>query len=337
LKRGILSAVAVLAALVGVATFAHLLRATDVWAELGRTPPVLLWLVPLTAVPIVLGTLSWARCLPRTARPAFAHVFGIRLAGEAVNNALVSAYVAGEPVKAVLAARRGAPAAGAMASVLIGKTSFILGEVLFLVIGVAAAARVFGLDDGLVRALLSVAAGGLLVCLIAIAVQQHRPLSRGARFLAAMRLGSRRLWDRALPGADAIDRAVREFYRGQRGGFCVSVAWATAGWLLGSLELWIYLRVVTDVPSPLLLAIVLEAGIAVTKGLSFFVPASIGVQEGGIASLFIATGVGAEIGGAYAILRRLREMFWVGLGFLALWWYLRREPVDSLPAPLVDR
>ena len=68
----------------------------------------------------------------------------------------------------------------------------------------------------------------------------------------------------------------------------------------------------------------LEAGVAVTKGLSFFVPASIGVEEGGIVWLFRAVGLDPDAGAAYAVYRRFRELVWIALGFLALWWHLRR-------------
>jgi uncharacterized membrane protein YbhN (UPF0104 family) len=115
-----------------------------------------------------------------------------------------------------------------------------------------------------------------------------------------------------------VDDAVRRYYGNQRLDFLVSTLFGFLGWLVGAGELWIFLTVVTPVANPLPMALVLEAGIAVVKGASFFIPGSIGVQEGGIASLFQVTGVGLEAGVAYALFRRARELFWIGLGFAAL-------------------
>ncbi len=96
------------------------------------------------------------------------------------------------------------------------------------------------------------------------------------------------------------------------------------------MELWVFLSLMTDVEHPILLALVLEAGISVAKGASFFVPGSVGVQEGGISWLFDLTGIGLELGLAYAVVRRVRELLWIGAGFALLAWYLRaREPSRS--------
>jgi hypothetical protein len=232
--------------------------------------------------------------------------------------------VAGEPVKGLLAARAGATPAAGLASALIAKTSLILGEVLFLMLGVLIGASLFGARAPAVTMLTTTTAIGLAIVVLAIFVQQRNVIFRGAKVLAALRLGSRRLWDRALPGAEAIDTLVRDFYRRRRGNFGLSVLWAALGWTVGAIELWAFLHVVTPVESPLPLALFLEAGILVAKGLSFFVPGSVGVQEGGIAWLFELTGIGREAGLSYAIFRRARELFWIGLGFLCLGWYLQR-------------
>ncbi len=333
-RRGprVLTLVSLLAGAFGVGLFVHFFRTTNVLATLGGLPPTLLLMIPVIGISYGMGTLSWRRAFPKndgSPRPPFIPLYTIRLAGEAINNALASAYVAGEPVKGILVTRYGTSPACGLASALTGKTTFILGEVFFLMIGVGFAVALFEGHGPVVRMLLAVSALGLLVAVMAILVQQRRLVGRGTRILKALRLGPERLWRRAVANADAIDTAVGYTYRHQRRDVVVSVLWATAGWLFGTVEVWAFLRVATPVENALAVAVVLEAGIAVAKGLSFFIPGSIGAQEGGIVWLFHAVGAGTEAGLAYAVFRRFRELVWVALGFVALGWYVRRAPAPA--------
>jgi hypothetical protein len=326
-RRRIATLASWLAGLVGIGLFVWLFASTDVLADLGRLPPALWGVVPLIAIPMSLGVMSFGRSIPLgsgSRLPPFRALFTIRLAGEAINNGLASAYVAGEPVKGLLAVPYGVKPTSGLASAMIGKTTFTAGEILFLLVGMGVAAALFGGSAPVVTMLVTVTAGGLAVVVLGVVVQQKRLLGRGLRLLQAVRLGPRALWDRALPGADAIDAEIRDYYRNQRRDFVAATLWAAGGWLLGSVELYLFLSFTTEVANPLALAVALEAGVAVVKGLSFFVPASIGAQEGGIVWLFSATGLSADAGITYAVFRRFREVCWIGLGFLALGWHLRR-------------
>jgi uncharacterized membrane protein YbhN (UPF0104 family) len=48
------------------------------------------------------------------------------------------------------------------------------------------------------------------------------------------------------------------------------------------------------------------------------VPASLGALEGGYVAFFEAFGLGAAAGLSYVLVRRLREITWAVVGFLAL-------------------
>ena len=54
------------------------------------------------------------------------------------------------------------------------------------------------------------------------------------------------------------------------------------------------------------------------KFASFMVPASLGALEGGYVAFFEGFGLGATAGLSYVLVRRLREITWAGIGFLAL-------------------
>jgi len=133
-----------------------------------------------------------------------------------------------------------------------------------------------------------------------------------------------------LPGADALDEAVHAYYSRQPRDVALAVVFALLDWAFGLVEVWVFLAVATPVANPLLLAVVIEAAIDVVKGLSFFVPGSLGAQEGGITWLFGALGIGVAVGGAYAVFRRVREAVWIGLGLGALSWYLRHADTPAI-------
>jgi uncharacterized membrane protein YbhN (UPF0104 family) len=51
---------------------------------------------------------------------------------------------------------------------------------------------------------------------------------------------------------------------------------------------------------------------------AFLVPARLGAAEAGQVAVFMALGLGAPTGLTFALVQRLREAAWIGIGFLAL-------------------
>ena len=54
------------------------------------------------------------------------------------------------------------------------------------------------------------------------------------------------------------------------------------------------------------------------KGGTFFIPGSLGAQDGGNMLLLSAFGYSDVTGITFALLRRFRELVWIGLGLLCL-------------------
>ena len=55
-----------------------------------------------------------------------------------------------------------------------------------------------------------------------------------------------------------------------------------------------------------------------SKGSTFFIPGSLGAQDGGNLLLLKAFGYSDVTGITFALLRRFREMVWIGIGLLCL-------------------
>jgi uncharacterized membrane protein YbhN (UPF0104 family) len=65
-------------------------------------------------------------------------------------------------------------------------------------------------------------------------------------------------------------------------------------------------------------ATVIEAVGSGVRFATFLVPGSLGMLEGANAGLFVALGLGAGTGLAFSLLRRARQVVWIGIGLLVL-------------------
>lgn len=276
-----------------------------------RLPLVLLFPYVLAAA---LDTLAW-RVLVRRPVP-FGLIFRARLAGEAVNLATPTMAVGGEPLKAYLL-RPHVPLVDGFVSVIADKTTIVVGQIFFLAAGLLAAHAVAPTGR-----LIPIMTGLLGVEILAIggfvAVQASGGLGGGGRLLG--RIGSRVGWAdgaRYLRGLGDLDRALAALYRDDRRRLLVSAVVHAVAWATGGLEIYIVMRLLgTDVP--LLTSMIIEAFAGGVKFASFMVPASLGALEGGYVAFFEAFGLTATGGLSFVLVRRLREMVWAGIGFLAM-------------------
>src|SRR5205807_6188881 len=100
--------------------------------------------------------------------------------------------------------------------------------------------------------------------------------------------------------------------------YAASVGWHFAGWILGAAEVF-FLSSWVGTPVGVAEAIAIGALAHAVKGLTLFVPGSIGFQEGGIVGLFVFFGFPAAAGAGFGLLRRAREIFCSALGFFLVW------------------
>ena len=279
----------------------------------------------LTAAARALGWRSLLVCLPFALimavdtvgwRYAFAYdrvpflrLMAARIAGEAVSVVTALASVGGDAVK-VWFLRPHVPYQESVASVIIAKTTITLSQALFLSIGVVAALAL-AIDARLVRAMLwlllieLIGAGGFLVVQIAGLV------TRGARLLERFKKLH------ALAAAENLDRTLQSFYRREWRRFALSVGFHLLGWIMGVFETWLFLRVL-QIPASITTALVIETLGSAVRFATFFVPGSLGALEGANTAAFAALGFGAQAGLAFSLLRRLRQVVWIGLGVVVL-------------------
>jgi uncharacterized protein (TIRG00374 family) len=145
-----------------------------------------LWIVPwilLESIPVLLHTAGWDACFQHRPDPIpFRRLFLVRLAGSAINQVTPTATIGGEVVK-VLLLESALPREQAIASVFIGKVSFTLVQMLYLVLGLLYVTSCLSIPFEL-QLSLSLTIGLISLSILSfMAVQRYGLLSRFVRWL----------------------------------------------------------------------------------------------------------------------------------------------------------
>jgi len=284
------------------------------WAELSR----LSWRLALVMLPQALVSLvdgmGWRYAFPERL-PGVGPAVTIRLTGEAVNDTTPTGQLGGDAVKAWLVGRAGIPLAEGLVAAVVGKTALVISQVLFLAIGLAVARGQPALAPALVTGLAILTAAGLAAAAGFLWAQGRGLFRTGGRALEWIGFAGR-----LASGAVRLDADLRRYYRDRRGRLALSVGLHFLGWLAGVLEVWLALRFL-GAPVAFDVALVIEASATGIRSAGFLVPASLGIQEGGLVAIFAALGLGGPLGLAFGVIRRIREATWILVGYacLAAW------------------
>lgn len=292
----------------------------DAVSRLSWRLAIVLWFpYSLTAT---LDAAAWRFAFPGRV-PPFSKLWSARLAGEAVNATTPTASVGGEPVKVYLLRYWVSPVEG-LASVIVDKTTLVVGQGLFLIFGLTLAHTVVPASGPVLTTMTILLAVEALAVSGFVIVQLLGPAGRGGRLLARFGMGPSRSRQERL---DGLDQRLADFYRRHRPRLAAGVLVHLAAWTVGSLEIYLVLNFL-GLPVSLLTAVVLESFGAAVKFASFMIPGSIGALEGGNVAIFAAFGLGGGVGLTYTLVRRFREVTWAVAGMVAL------AALSGRPAPL---
>jgi putative membrane protein len=280
------------------------------------------WSAPLVLVPFavinVCTTIAWRWVFPAraAARVPLAHLYLVRMAGEAVNSITPTATVGGEPVKVQLLRPWGVGASDGMASVVIAKTTLTVAQIAFILIGLVL------LFERLHMRLVGVLWVGLLIVvaagftLLLVRLQSRGPTTTVWRWLR--RIAPRaRLLERLEPKAHEIDERLADFYRMERGAALSSTLLNLLGWLLGALEVQLMMYLI-GAPVSLGDALMVEALSQPIRATAILVPGALGTQEIGGTALCTFLGIAEADGAALWLLKRARETIFDAVGVLYL-------------------
>jgi len=286
-----------------------------------RLGPVALCIILIPSLLMyVLEAYGWKVTLGASARVVpFWRLFAIRAAGEVVNMTTPTAYAGGEPLKAYLLRKHNVPIVEGLASVVIAKTTMTIAEVLFILVGVVLGFWLLGANGSSAQVVVgSVLGVGLLAFGIAgfVLIQRHGLFTWTLGMLRrlGLRIGFLEARENQLK---ELDRTILNFYSYHRGAFYASTGLYFLGWMAEVLEVLVIVYYLGG-PANLLSAVSIGALSVFIKGSTFFIPGSLGAQDGGNLLLFKAFGYSDVTGITFALLRRFRELVWIGIGLLCL-------------------
>jgi len=256
-------------------------------------------------------TWAWAWCFPQPRRVSFARLARVRLAAEAFSY-LTLRGIAGEPLKVVLLGDR-VDAREATAAVALERVAYLIGTT--IIVGVGSLLALIGLPLSHVwfRIFRAFAIGaGVVTIFTALVIA-----GRGTYFQSWL-VRIDRVFDTALAQGrvsrfiSAVERQMLELVRGNPVRLVVLLTATVAAYICMALEAWVILRATGIAISPTG-ALAVETFSRVASFGSAFIPANLGALEA--SSLAAVAAVGAASGGAaLALARRLRGLFWAGLG-----------------------
>ena len=275
-----------------------------------------------------LDTVAWQK----TFRSDEAHQFSlwdlwrIRQIGEAYNAITPLGTLGGEPVKAqLLKERHGLSLKQSMVSQVIARTTFMIALILFIIPG-----TFFTLQSSIISEKFQMAclAGmGVFSTLIFLFLlfQVTGTLGVLATWFSRLPIGKNK--GVFLDKLKIVDHGISSYYKKHTSRAITSVLYAFAGWAVGLAELYVTLYFLGYEPT-LIDLWVIEALAQLVRTGSFFIPLSIGAQEGGLILIFTVMGMPADLGLTVSFIRRIKDLVWVGVG-LAISWLLAFRPVQA--------
>ncbi len=289
------------------------------------------WVFPLLLLPsILMGLLFclgwWWTLFPGV---SFTSLFFARVAGEALNAITPLAYLGGEPVKAVILRRLGIPLTDGLASVVVTKTVAVFAYCLFIFMGLAAA--LLRGKDFLAPLVGGVAAGLFLAAsLLLLYSSQRRGLFSILYNLLRRFRGED--WIKKWETAEILDRKIAALYETRRR-IAGCLIFSFLGWVATVIETYVFLWGL-GVRVDLVTAVVIQALAFGVKAATFFVPGSVGTQEGGNVLIFLGLGLSGQAALAFSLLRRGRQAVWVLMGLAVFtrfgWRELQMSPQTDL-------
>ena len=295
------------------------------------------WLVPfflLEIIPDLLHTAGWAACFQGYQRRLrLWQLYGIRLAGSAINQVTPTAALGGEVVK-VLLLEPTLPRAQATAAVVIDKASITLAQMFYLTFGLVYAMGHLHLSSELQWAL-SLTIGLISLGLLGfVAFQRYGLLSKLVSQVCRLKYTPPKL-HRLSQHLAPLDAQLMAYYTAHPWRFGGSLLLHFVAFVCAGSKTYILLRLLLGPQAPgWFEALMVAMAVAALDQMFFLVPARLGTLEGARVLVLSAVGIPQVFGLAFGLIARLESLFWNGIGLLIYVLCTRRTFLAQSVRPL---
>ncbi|MCA9621108.1 MAG: flippase-like domain-containing protein [Myxococcales bacterium] len=337
-------------ALLGVAAFV----ATVLQADLGGALRLLTELGPVAALALlpqgvwtVVYAVGWRDVLwtlgHRVPMRGLAALF---FAAEAVMLSLPGGVMLSESLSVILLDRKlGVPLVDGLSAAATKKVLIMVSNALWVLLALAlggsriaeASSRWLG-SPLLLWAMIAAAVALLVVsAMLALSLASGSVAQRMSRALRRLPSAAVRRWldERERGHATADDRLAAPFREPRR--LMVATLWFLAQWALETLETYLLLRLL-GAPVTFVDALAIETMGSLVRSFALMLPAGIGVQDASYVALLDAFGVpgASALGVAFVLLKRAKELAWVGVGYALLGTLRGRPAAAAAPDNSID-
>jgi uncharacterized protein (TIRG00374 family) len=313
------------AIVVGLALFGLTLALIDYDATLRESQRLGL-LLPLVLLPgggwHAVRTLGWLICFPPEQRPTFWRLFRVRLAADAVSYFTIRG-LASEPLRVVLLLDR-VPAETSTASTILERTGMGVMSVILVGVTSAVAMGSEAVPEPWQDVFRGIAVAAIVVVALTIVFLTRRGRYLGPLFEALYR---RTGWHWTEGRVARFIRDVENIFltlaRSDRRRLRRLLLLAVAAYALMTLEIWLVFWAIRE-PVTVWSAMFVET---FTRSASIFsgaIPANLGALEA--SNVLVVRALGLAGAGSLALSRRVRGLFWAGLGLVLY-------PRDTLKTP----
>jgi hypothetical protein len=293
-------------------------EAAGPWAPLALLPFVVTTTLDATGMRILLGTLG--RSVP------LARLLPIRIGTEALHLTAPAGFVvADSATAALLDSRCGVPLGEGAVLAVARKWLVMRAHATYIVLGAscgagllaAVSAHVFG--NGWLP--WGVAASALAPLGLSLGLgTQFRGRPSFERLYAAIGRvpwAAARAWvARSRSGAAKVDGHLSRIGAARAATWLATASFLGA-WLFEAVETCLLVRLVGG-PLDLGFAMAVEVGISLVRSVANVAPAGLGVQDAGYALLLQAMGLPAQTSAAFVLVKRGKEIVWIGVGYVLL-------------------
>ncbi len=274
----------------------------------------------------------WVAVPPRERRFNFWQAFTTRIGGETVTFLTFTGPVLGEATKAALLRKR-MPLSSGVQALVVDNLLYNLSVAIFISSGACVMLATYELPDAVRYPLILIAAGMMLtsVFIVAAVVSRHMPLTATVDWL--IRTGLKRRWLEARrEKIHRVEGNVYDFYKQRPGAFFGMIACDMLSHATTVLEVFIILRMLGFEPV-VSVAYIIDSLTKVINLVFGFVPATIGVYEGGTGFILNRLGYATAAGVTLGIVRKAGMIVWAGLGLLVL----ARHAVPRAAGKILER
>ncbi len=288
----------------------------------------LLWLIPLHTLPLLLDAEGWRAIIPIRCR--LLTLFWIAVVRQAVNGLLPVANIGGEIVGIRLLTRSGVDGTWAAASVVVEVLLTVIGQYLFVALGVTLLLQITEAMQLTVELLFALAASMPVIALLIALLRHGAVFERLARIARA--LGPKMQGPGLLERAADVDAAVRNLLRAHSR-LASALGWQFAGLMAECIETWAALRCL-GVSVAFSKAVILESLTQAARQFIFIVPAGLGVQEVGLVAVGHVLGISGEVAIALSLVKRVIRIAFGVPALLAWQWTETRAGLGRVRSDL---